>query len=308
MTNETVKVNKDKTRTTEDFILKNRVFTDRLPVNRTSSDSEWNPSAARPEQSFISCSDVQELSVMLDVVVHEGVDEEVAVVVTLKEETTQNASNWVSAPNRSKHITWPWTGWRSTDRLQPEDHGDLLLGADGDQVVGQQLAGRQELVIAALVDQDVELRTRVGRRQHGGIVRLKTRGGFTWLVDHRCYRCNYTQHTRDRLPPRWTCPGPGTLRRPSVPRDTAQGYRSERRQRRPGGDRHVSIITWWCHIPSNPTSGTLYFPGFFRAQTSAPWPPMEWPLMDILSGAVGKLALISLGSWDRTTTPVSRKY
>lgn len=43
---------------------------------------------------------------------------------------------------------------------------------------------------------------------------------------------------------------------------------------------------------------TLYFPGFFRAQISAPWPPMECPLMDILSGSVGKLALISLGSWE----------
>lgn len=41
---------------------------------------------------------------------------------------------------------------------------------------------------------------------------------------------------------------------------------------------------------------TLYFPGFFRAQMSAPWPPMECPLMDILSGSVGKLALIRLGS------------
>lgn len=59
-----------------------------------------------------------------------------------------------------------------TDLLQPEDDGDVLLGADGDQVVGQQLAGRQELVVPALVDQDVQSRARVRRRQHGGVVRL----------------------------------------------------------------------------------------------------------------------------------------
>lgn len=43
---------------------------------------------------------------------------------------------------------------------------------------------------------------------------------------------------------------------------------------------------------------TLYLPGFLRAQTRAPWPPMEWPLMEILLGSLGKLALMSLGSWE----------
>lgn len=61
---------------------------------------------------------------------------------------------------------------KGTDRLQPEDDGDFLLGADGDQVVGQQLAGRQELVVTALIDEDVELRAGVGAGQHGGVVRL----------------------------------------------------------------------------------------------------------------------------------------
>lgn len=60
-----------------------------------------------------------------------------------------------------------------TYRLQSKNDGDLLLGADGDQVVGQQLAGRQELVVAALIDEDVELRAGVGGGQRGGVVRLK---------------------------------------------------------------------------------------------------------------------------------------
>lgn len=49
-------------------------------------------------------------------------------------------------------------------RLQSEDHSDVLLRADGDQVIRQQLTGRQELVITALIDQDVQLRTSVGSR------------------------------------------------------------------------------------------------------------------------------------------------
>lgn len=67
-------------------------------------------------------------------------------------------------------LLWRATG---TDLLQSEDDGDVLLGAGGDQVVGQQLAGWQELVITALIDEDVELRPRVRRRQHRGVVRLK---------------------------------------------------------------------------------------------------------------------------------------
>lgn len=66
-----------------------------------------------------------------------------------------------------------------TDRLQSEDDGDLLLGADGDQVVRQQLAGRQELVVTALIDEDVELRAGVGGGQRGGVVRLKHRSHVT---------------------------------------------------------------------------------------------------------------------------------
>lgn len=57
--------------------------------------------------------------------------------------------------------------------MESEDHRDVLLGADGDQVVRQQLAGRQELVIPALIDEDVQLRSRVGRRQRGGVVGLE---------------------------------------------------------------------------------------------------------------------------------------
>jgi len=70
------------------------------------------------------------------------------------------------------HEVWEWTT-KGTDRLQSEDDGDLLLGADGDQVVGQQLAGRQELVVTALIDEDVERRTGVRRRQRGRVVRLE---------------------------------------------------------------------------------------------------------------------------------------
>lgn len=73
---------------------------------------------------------------------------------------------------------------RGTDLLQPEDDRDVLLGTDGDQVVGQQLAGRQELVVLALVDQDVQPRARVRCRQHGGVVRLgagEEGEEFDWL-------------------------------------------------------------------------------------------------------------------------------
>lgn len=56
--------------------------------------------------------------------------------------------------------------------MQSEDHWDGLLGADGDQVIGQQLAGRQELVLLSLIDEDVQLRSRVLRRQRGGVVGL----------------------------------------------------------------------------------------------------------------------------------------
>lgn len=66
--------------------------------------------------------------------------------------------------------------------MESEDHGELLLGADGDQVIRQQLAGRQELVVAALVDEDVQLRPRVGGGQRGGVVRL---GDAATLVLHR---------------------------------------------------------------------------------------------------------------------------
>lgn len=68
-------------------------------------------------------------------------------------------------------MTFDPSGWW-TDRLQPEDHGDLLLRADGDQVVGQQLAGRQELVVPPLIDEDVEPRAGVGGGQRRGVVRL----------------------------------------------------------------------------------------------------------------------------------------
>lgn len=61
----------------------------------------------------------------------------------------------------------------STDLLQPEDHRDILLGADGQQVVGQQLSGGQELVIAALVNQNIQSGARVGGSQDGGIVGLR---------------------------------------------------------------------------------------------------------------------------------------
>ena len=41
-----------------------------------------------------------------------------------------------------------------------------------------------------------------------------------------------------------------------------------------------------------------YIPGFFSAQMSAPWPPIEWPLMARLPGITGKFASISAGnSW-----------
>lgn len=65
--------------------------------------------------------------------------------------------------------------WRAagTDLLQSEDHGDVLLGAHGDQVVGQQLVGRQELVFAALIDEDVQLGPGVRRGQRCGVVRLQ---------------------------------------------------------------------------------------------------------------------------------------
>lgn len=49
--------------------------------------------------------------------------------------------------------------------MQSEDHWDGLLGADGDQVIRQQLASRQELVLTSLIDEDVQLRSRVRRRQ-----------------------------------------------------------------------------------------------------------------------------------------------
>lgn len=92
------------------------------------------------------------------------------------------------------------------------------------------------------------------------------------------------------LPPMWTCHSPGILRRPSVPRDTAQGYRWERRQTRPAGDTRVHHTesdcsdqqtrvtiqpSRWRWLDDGQTYSTLYFPGFFRAQMSAPWPPME---------------------------------
>lgn len=44
--------------------------------------------AGRSKQ--LSASGVQELGVMLDVIIHEGVDEEVAVVVALQEETQRS--------------------------------------------------------------------------------------------------------------------------------------------------------------------------------------------------------------------------
>lgn len=44
--------------------------------------------------------------------------------------------------------------------MQSEDNGDLL-GANGDQVIRKQLAGQQELVITALINEDVQLRPRV---------------------------------------------------------------------------------------------------------------------------------------------------
>lgn len=56
--------------------------------------------------------------------------------------------------------------------MQSEDNWDLL-GANGDQVIGKQLAGQQELVIVALINEDVQLRPRVRRRQLGGVVRLR---------------------------------------------------------------------------------------------------------------------------------------
>lgn len=60
--------------------------------------------------------------------------------------------------------------------MQSEDHWDGLLGADGDQVIRQQLASRQELVLTSLIDEDVQLRSRVRRRQRGGIIGLGDTG------------------------------------------------------------------------------------------------------------------------------------
>ena len=31
----------------------------------------------------------------------------------------------------------------------------------------------------------------------------------------------------------------------------------------------------------------VYMPGFLRWATRAPWPPMEWPVMDLFTGSTG---------------------
>lgn len=85
-----------------------------------------------------------------------------------------------------------------TDLVEPEDHRDGLLGADGDQVVRQQLAGRQELVIAALVDEDVQLGPRVRRRQRRGVVRLRdaqTPASHQQLLHTCCSPAAHLLHT-----------------------------------------------------------------------------------------------------------------
>lgn len=87
---------------------------------------------------------------MAHVIRHEGRDEEVAVVVALRGHTGRSGGRLGSKVRAScPHL------------VQSEDHGDVLR-AHGDQVVRQQLAGRQELVVAALVDEDVQPGPRVG--------------------------------------------------------------------------------------------------------------------------------------------------
>lgn len=111
------------------------------------------------------------------VIRHEGGDEVVAVVVTLQEgsKVRGQAKGLSLDAGRPPPLT---------DLVEPEDHWDVLLGADGDQVVGQQLAGRQELVVPSLVDEDVQLRTRVRRRQRGGVVGLGDAGTGASVLVH----------------------------------------------------------------------------------------------------------------------------
>lgn len=91
-----------------------------------------------------------------------------------------------------------------TDRLQPEDDGDFLVGAGADQVVRQQLASRQELIVPTLIDEDVQRRAGVRRCQHGGVVRLEDRkSAFYRKLAHKLvikfvYILNFSEQFRKK--------------------------------------------------------------------------------------------------------------
>ena len=51
----------------------------------------------------------------------------------------------------------------------------------------------------------------------------------------------------------------------------------------------------WLQIGANADTD-LHFPGFFKAQARAPWPPTEWPKIANFPWSTGKLAFISEGS------------
>lgn len=71
----------------------------------------------------------------------------------------------------------------STDLLKAENNRDFLLGTGSDQIVRKQLTGRQELVITALINQNIKLRTGIWFSQYSSIVQL-----WRWQEDNEDQR------------------------------------------------------------------------------------------------------------------------
>lgn len=76
--------------------------------------------------------------------------------------------NWIS----QHAIPLIHHGGFSTDLLKAENYGNFLLGTGSDQIVRKQLTGRQELVITALINQNIKLRTGIWFSQYCCIILL----------------------------------------------------------------------------------------------------------------------------------------
>lgn len=134
----------------------------------------WRQKGQLPSVVLNAVLCIQILCMMPDVIIDVGEDEKVAVVVTLREpkNTIINTMTIAIFITTQLHNIYNMLYWTSTDLLKPQSKWNLLFWTGSYQIVRKQLTGSQELVLTALIDQNIQLRTSVWLAQNCSIILL----------------------------------------------------------------------------------------------------------------------------------------